>query len=205
MGVGTDNGCMSIGPAPETPPTAASGNHFSCSMSAVLLARVHDHGGDIAVADVLRVARSPRTAAYLTDITNWISFDEGVALWRAGAQVTHHPQFARSIGEDAARRLNASPVAALLRSLGSPEVVYEQIATTATKYSTATVLEAVACGPRLCGDRGGARGRASPVTPTTVLGPAACCRSPPSCSGCRPRPSTTSAAPPTARPPASTA
>jgi hypothetical protein len=65
----------------------------------------------------------------------------------AGSQVTHHPQFARAIGEDAARRLNASPVAALLRSLGSPEVVYGQIAMTATKYSTATTPEAIDSGP----------------------------------------------------------
>ena len=35
----------------------------------------------------------------------------------------------------------------MLRSLGSPEVVYGQIATTATKYSTATTLEAVDSGP----------------------------------------------------------
>jgi diguanylate cyclase (GGDEF)-like protein len=116
-------------------------------MSAVLLGRVHDHGGDIAVAEVLRVAGSPRSAAYLTDITNWIAFEEGIALWRAGARVTRHPQFARAVGEDAARRLNGSPVATLLRSLGSPENVYRQIATTATKYSTATVLEATDCGP----------------------------------------------------------
>jgi hypothetical protein len=68
-------------------------------------------------------------------------------LWRAGAEVTQHPQFARAVGEDAVRRLNGSPVAALLRSLGSPEHVYRQIATTATKYSTAATLRAVAGGP----------------------------------------------------------
>ena len=93
------------------------------------------------------LAGSDRSAQYLTDIANWISFDEGAALWRAGALVTHHPEFARAVGEDAARYLNASPVANLLRQLGSLEVVYGQIATTASKYSTATILEAVDCGP----------------------------------------------------------
>ncbi|MGA2929973.1 MAG: GGDEF domain-containing protein, partial [Solirubrobacteraceae bacterium] len=73
--------------------------------------------------------------------------DEAVALWRAGARVTQHPQFARAVGEDAARRLNASPVAALFRSLGSPENVFRQIATSATKYSVVTTLEAVDVGP----------------------------------------------------------
>ena len=138
---------MSVGPMPEQSPAASPGNHFSCSMTAVLLGRVHDHGGDAAVAEVLQLAESPRSPAYLTDITNWISFSEGIALWGAGARVTRHPQFARAVGEDAARRLNGSPVATLLRSLGSPENVYRQIATTATKYSTASVLETIDCGP----------------------------------------------------------
>jgi diguanylate cyclase (GGDEF)-like protein len=148
---------MSSGSMPETPPGASPGNHFSCSMTAVLLGRVHDHGGDAAVAEVLQLAASPRLPAYLMDITNWISFGEGIALWRAGARVTRHPQFARAVGEDAARRLNGSPVATLLRSLGSPENVYGQIATTATKYSTASVLETTDCGP------GYAELRATPV------------------------------------------
>ncbi|HEX3690845.1 MAG TPA: diguanylate cyclase [Solirubrobacteraceae bacterium] len=138
---------MSVGAHPEPQSLSAQGKHFSCSMTAVLVGRVREYGGDAAVAELLRAAGSDRSAQYLTDIANWISFDEGVALWRAGAQVTHHPEFARAVGEDAARYLNASPVANLLRQLGSLEVVYGQIATTATKYSTATILEAVDCGP----------------------------------------------------------
>jgi hypothetical protein len=130
--------------APSSPPP---GSHFSSSLSAVLLARVHDFGGDDAVSGVLARARSTRTAEELSDIATWISYDEAVALWRAGALVTHHPQFARAVGEDAARRLGASHVATLLRSLGSPEAVYRQIATTATKYSTVAMLEAVEWGP----------------------------------------------------------
>jgi diguanylate cyclase (GGDEF)-like protein len=137
---------MSVGTQPQQS-LGAQGNHFSCSMTAVLIARVREHGGDAAVAELLRVARSDRSVPYLTDIANWISFDEGVALWRAGALVTHHPEFARAVGEDAARYLNASPVATLLRQLGSLEAVYRQIATTASKYSTATTMEAVDCGP----------------------------------------------------------
>jgi diguanylate cyclase (GGDEF)-like protein len=138
---------MSVGARPEAQALSDQGKHFSCSMTAVLIARVRGYGGDAAVAELLRVAGSDRSVQHLTDIANWISFDEGVALWRAGALVTHHPEFARAVGEDAARYLNASPVANLLRQLGSLEVVYGQIATTASKYSTATILEAVDCGP----------------------------------------------------------
>jgi diguanylate cyclase (GGDEF)-like protein len=138
---------MSVGARPEAQALSVQGKHFSCSMTAVLIGRVREYGGDAAVAELLRVADSDRSVQYLTDIANWVSFDEGVALWRAGAMVTHHPEFARAVGEDAARYLNASPVANLLRQLGSLEVVYGQIATTASKYSTATILEAVDSGP----------------------------------------------------------
>lgn len=116
-------------------------------MTAVLLARVHDFGGEAAVSRVLALAGSRRTPSELRDLSNWISYDEAVALWRAGAMVTHHPQFPRALGEDAARRLNSSPVATLLHSLGSPEELYAQIATTATKYSTVVDMRAVDCGP----------------------------------------------------------
>ena len=125
----------------------AQGSHFSCSLSAVLIARVHAFGGDEAVAELLRSAGVQRSVEYLTDITNWISYDEAIALWQTGTRVTRHPRFARVVGEDAARRLIGSPVAALLRSLGSPEAVYRQVATTATKFATTSTLEFVDGGP----------------------------------------------------------
>jgi hypothetical protein len=116
-------------------------------MTAVLLARVETFGGRAAVAEVLRLAASERTPEYLLDTTNWISYDEAVALWRAGGHVTHHPQFARAVGEDAAHRLAASPVATMLRSLGSPENVYRQVPTTSAKFSTVSRLEATEAAP----------------------------------------------------------
>src|SRR6478609_8287593 len=91
----------------------STGNHFSCSMSAVLLGRVHAFGGAQAVAEVLRLAGSRRAPEYLLDITNWIAYDEAVALWQAGARVTHHPQFARAVGVDAAERMGSSQVASM--------------------------------------------------------------------------------------------
>jgi diguanylate cyclase (GGDEF)-like protein len=112
-------------------------------MTAVLLARVQAFGGAEAVGEVLEAAGSQRSAGYLSDIVNWISYNEAIALLRAGGRVTRHPQFARLVGEDAARRLNGSPIAALFRSLGSPENVYRQIATSSTKYSIVTKLETI--------------------------------------------------------------
>jgi diguanylate cyclase (GGDEF)-like protein len=123
------------------------GDHFSCSMSAVLLARVAAFGGQEAVQEVLRLAGSPRSVDYLTDITNWIAYDEAVALWRAGARVTHHPDFARAVGVDAAERLGSSQIAAMLRSLGSPENAYVAVAKGAAEFSTVTRLEVTEGGP----------------------------------------------------------
>jgi diguanylate cyclase (GGDEF)-like protein len=125
---------------------AAGGNHFSCSMSAVLLAEVCELAGEESLPPLLRLAESKRSIEYLRDISNWISYDEAVALWRAGMKITHNPQLPLLTGQRAARRLSASPVAALLRSLGSPENVYRQITTTASKFSTVSRLDAVDTG-----------------------------------------------------------
>jgi diguanylate cyclase (GGDEF)-like protein len=116
-------------------------------MSAVLLAEVAELAGEESLPELLKVAGSSRTREYLCDISNWISFDEAIALWRAGMRVTHNPHLPTLTGQRAARRLSSSPVAALLRSLGSPENIYRQITTTATKFSTVSRLDAVDTGP----------------------------------------------------------
>ena len=129
------------------PVDLSRGEHFSCVLSAVLLARVREFGGAAAVQETVRLAGSAHSAAYLTDIANWISYDEAVALWAAGTQVTHHPAFARAVGQDSVRRMNGSPVATMLRSLGTPESVYRQIAVAGRKYSSVTELSALDTGP----------------------------------------------------------
>lgn len=116
-------------------------------MTAVLLARVDAFGGEPAVSRLLREASSGRTPRYLRDISNWISYDEALSLWRTGAAVTHHPQFARAVGEDMVARLTNSHVTMLQRSLGSPEAVYRHVAKSASKYSLVSRLQAVEVGP----------------------------------------------------------
>jgi diguanylate cyclase (GGDEF)-like protein len=143
-GVDTDMNLMtSQAPSSRTD----RGDHFSCSMSAVLLARVAAFGGRDAVREVLRLAGSHRTPEYLLDITNWIAYDEAVSLWQAGARVTHHPQFARAVGIDAAERLGSSQIAAMLRSLGSPERAYGAVAKGAAEFSAVTRLEVTEARP----------------------------------------------------------
>jgi diguanylate cyclase (GGDEF)-like protein len=124
----------------------AEGSHFPCSMSAVLIAEVRDWGGPDAVAELLRRAGVERGIDYLTDLSNWISYGEAVRLWRAGVEVTHNPNFPRQVGHRAAERLASSSVATMLRSLGSPAALYQQIATSASKFSTVVRMEAVEVG-----------------------------------------------------------
>jgi diguanylate cyclase (GGDEF)-like protein len=116
-------------------------------MSAVLLAEVAELAGETQVPEVLRLAGSERTPEYLSDTSNWISYDEAVSLWRAATRVTQNPDLPRLVGQLAAKRRAASPVAALLRSLGSAERVYREISTSATKFSTVIRLEALETGP----------------------------------------------------------
>jgi diguanylate cyclase (GGDEF)-like protein len=112
-------------------------------MSAVLLAEIRHWGGAEAVSRLLELAESRRSETYLSDLTNWISYGEAVALWRAGMRLTHNPRFPERVGRRAAERLSSSSVATLLRSLGSPEKLYEHIALGATKFSTVVRMEAV--------------------------------------------------------------
>ena len=76
-----------------------------------------------------------------------------MALFRAAARDARATtQIARRVGEESVAQHAGTPVATLLRSLGSPEEVYRQMALAATKFSTVSVLEH---------DRGGARTRAA--------------------------------------------
>ncbi len=117
--------------------------HLACTMSSVLLRRVRRIRGEDGLMELLELAGSKRTVAYLDDVTNWISFDEAMALLAAAARVLGDPNIARRLGEETIAQHSGTPVATLLRSLGSPEQIFRQITQTASKFSTVSVLEAV--------------------------------------------------------------
>jgi diguanylate cyclase (GGDEF)-like protein len=116
-------------------------------MTSVLLTLVRRYGGDAAVAELLRTAASPREAAYLENLDNWISYDESTALLEAGVQITGDPMFARRVGAETVGQHAGKQVATMLRSLGSLEAVLQSVAQTAAKLSTATEMEALEIGP----------------------------------------------------------
>jgi diguanylate cyclase (GGDEF)-like protein len=116
-------------------------------MTSVLLRLVRAAGGDEAVAAVLARAGWTRGAQALETTENWVSFDDAVALLEAAVAVTRDPGLARRTGEQAVRQHAGSPAATVLRSLGSPEAILGAIATTASKFTTVTTMEAGECGP----------------------------------------------------------
>ena len=124
----------------------AQPGQVGCSMSSVLLRRVRSTAGDDTVAALLIRAASPRTSAYLEDVNNWIAYDEAVALFEAAAELTEDPEIGLRVGEDMVRQHAGTSVATLLRSLGSPQAILEQVAVTVTKFSTATAMEPLEVG-----------------------------------------------------------
>src|SRR5439155_1490128 len=113
---------------------------LSCSMASTLVRYVRTTLGEEAVDQVLRLAGVEYDAAYLEDVSHWIWLDEAVVLLKAAAEVTDDPAVGRRVGEESVRQHAGTPVATLLRSLGSPEAVYEQLAVGVTKFSTITEL-----------------------------------------------------------------
>lgn len=103
--------------------------------------------GEEGVEALLERSGSKRSAAYLDDLTNWISFDETMALFKAGRELTGDADIARHVGEETLAQHAGTPVATLMRSLGSPEEIYRQITQAGSKFTTASVLVATDVSP----------------------------------------------------------
>jgi diguanylate cyclase (GGDEF)-like protein len=121
--------------------------HLACTLSSVLVRRVRRIRGEDGLNELLTMAGSKRTVAYLDDLTNWISFDEAMALFRAAAELLGDPLIARHAGEETIAQHAGTPVATLMRSLGSPDQIYRQITQAGSKFSTVSLLEAVEVEP----------------------------------------------------------
>src|SRR3954453_10740861 len=125
----------------------AAGNQISCAMTSALVRLVRRDRSQDALDDLLALAGSHRTVAFLEDRENWVSLHEAMALLGAGARLTEDPTFARRVGEEAVRQHAGSQVSTLLRSLGSPEAVLAATATASRKFSTVTEMAPVESEP----------------------------------------------------------
>jgi diguanylate cyclase (GGDEF)-like protein len=120
---------------------------LSCSMASTLIRHLRATLGDEVVRDVIRVAGVDYTTTYLEDVANWIWYHEAVALFEAAVAVTGDQGIARRIGEETVSQHAGTPVATLMRSLGSPQAIYEQLTVGVTKFSTVTELIPSEVGP----------------------------------------------------------
>jgi diguanylate cyclase (GGDEF)-like protein len=116
-------------------------------MATTLVRHVRTLQGDDGVTQLLRLADVPYPAAYLEDIGNWIWYEEAIALFEAAIELTGDPAIARRVGEQMVSQHAGTPVATLLRSLGSPEAIFEQLAVAVTKFSTVTEMRPVEVSP----------------------------------------------------------
>src|SRR4051812_806902 len=113
---------------------------ISCSMASTLVRHVRTQAGDDAVNEILRRSGVEHSAAYLDDPSNWIWQKEAIDLLTAAAEVIDDPEIGLHVGEQTVRQHAGTPVATMLRSLGSPEAVYEQLTIGVSKFSTVTEL-----------------------------------------------------------------
>jgi diguanylate cyclase (GGDEF)-like protein len=134
-------------PDPDRQAQGRGDNHFACTLSSVLLRRVRRVRGEDGLAHLLELSGSKRTIAYLDEITNWISYDEAMALFAAAEELTGDEQIARKVGEETLAQHAGTPVATLMRSLGSPEEIYRQITQAGSKFSAVSKLEALEVSP----------------------------------------------------------
>src|SRR3954468_21401406 len=113
---------------------------ISCSLASTLIRLVRSRAGEDAVRQVLDRSKVDHAVAYLDDPSNWIWLDDCIALLEAAAHVLDDPEIGLHVGEQAVRQHAGTPVATMLRSLGSPEAVYEQLTIGVSKSSPVTEL-----------------------------------------------------------------
>jgi diguanylate cyclase (GGDEF)-like protein len=117
--------------------------HLANSMIGALLAVVHQSSGDAGVDQVLKTAGERRSPADLRRADGWSSYKQGLALFRAAADVLEDPEVGRKAGAEVFRQYAGTEVLALLRSIGSPAEMLRAYPAISAKQSTITRAEVV--------------------------------------------------------------
>ncbi|HEV3132242.1 MAG TPA: diguanylate cyclase [Acidimicrobiales bacterium] len=116
------------------------------SMLGALLAVAHQEAGDVGVTQILARAGEHRSTTDLQRPGGWSTYEQGLALFRAAAEVLDDPDIGRKAGMDVLRQYAGTEVLALLRSLGSPGEMFRAYSAISAKQSTITYSEAVEVG-----------------------------------------------------------
>ncbi len=114
----------------------------------LVLAFVEREGGREAVEAVLARAGMSGHESALRDENEWFADSTRVALFHAAADVLEDPDAARRIGEAAIDLNVGQPVKLSLRALGSPQLIYSNVARANAKFNRVHRMEVLDVGPR---------------------------------------------------------
>jgi diguanylate cyclase (GGDEF)-like protein len=124
----------------------AEARETSGATTGLLLSHVRRQGGDDAVAEVLRRAGVPWTAAELEQPSQWTSYDTRIRLFAAATEVLGDPQTMFRVGREALGLGLTPALVLLIRAMGSPRQVYRQLPRAVAKFSTTSTMEVLESG-----------------------------------------------------------
>jgi len=116
------------------------------SMLGALLSAAGQVSGEVGVTQILARAGERRSAEDLQRPGGWSTYQQGLALFRAAAEMLDDPDIGRKAGMGVLRQYAGTEVLALLRSLGSPGEMFRAYPAISAKQSTVTRSEAVEVG-----------------------------------------------------------
>jgi diguanylate cyclase (GGDEF)-like protein/putative nucleotidyltransferase with HDIG domain len=138
--------------APSAPPRAETKSEEPREASGLttrlVLAFVEREGGRDAVEAVLERAGLAGRESALRDENEWFADSTRVALFHAASEVLGEPDVARRIGEAAIDLNVGQPVKLSLRALGSPQLIYSNVARANAKFNRVHRMEVLEVGPR---------------------------------------------------------
>jgi len=126
--------------------TVPARQDVSGAVTRVLVGEVRRRAGEVGVERLRQLAHEARLPTELEDPTSWSTLEEALALFEAAAEVTGDTGIARHVGEEMLRQHDGTSVAQLLRSLGSPGALLENVAGALAKFTTVAAMEPLEVG-----------------------------------------------------------
>jgi diguanylate cyclase (GGDEF)-like protein/putative nucleotidyltransferase with HDIG domain len=104
--------------------------------SRLLLLYVEREAGRTAVEQVLRLAGVADREEQLMDENEWFSFETKIRLFEAAVEVMDDPRITRRVGAAAIELRAGAGLKVVLRALGSPRLVYQNVVRANAKFNT---------------------------------------------------------------------
>src|SRR3954467_934769 len=123
-------------PQPEPEPRQTSG-----ITTRLVLLYVERETGRAGVEELLRRAGLADREAELMDENEWFSFETKIRLFEASVEVLDDPLATRRIGASAIELRAGAGLKVVLRALGSPRLVYQNIVRANAKFNTVHTME----------------------------------------------------------------